>query len=54
VRHVVGLTKVTGASMQPVFNPNLHKNPLQKDVLLLDRLSIRLGHLRRGDIVTLW
>ncbi|CAK9785623.1 putative peptidase [Cutaneotrichosporon oleaginosum] len=54
VRHVVGLTKVTGASMQPVFNPNLHKNPLQKDVLLLDRLSIRMGQLKRGDIVTLW
>lgn len=54
VRHVVGFTKVTGSSMQPMFNPNLHKNPLKKDVLLLDRLSIRMGQLRRGDIVTLW
>lgn len=54
VRHVFGVTMVTGTSMQPMFNPNLHQHPLRKDIVLLDKLSVRMGNVRRGDIVTMW
>lgn len=40
--------------MQPTFNPDLYKNPLHHDVVLLDKWSVALGRFRRGDVVTLW
>lgn len=59
-RHVVSFANISGASMQPTFNPDLHKNPLQSDVVLLKRFGFDHGRFdtrksyRRGDVVTLW
>ncbi|CAD6583492.1 MAG: hypothetical protein TREMPRED_003579 [Tremellales sp. Tagirdzhanova-0007] len=53
-RHIYSVASVTGASMQPTFNPDLTLNPLHHDVVLLERWSIELSRFQRGDVVTLW
>ncbi|KAK4686671.1 hypothetical protein P7C73_g3448, partial [Tremellales sp. Uapishka_1] len=53
-RHVYSLASVTGASMQPTFNPDLAASPLHHDVVLLERWSVALNKYKRGDVVTLW
>ncbi|WVN86695.1 uncharacterized protein L203_101867 [Cryptococcus depauperatus CBS 7841] len=53
-RHVYSLATVTGGSMQPTFNPDLQTNPLQHDVVLLERWSVALNRFQKGDVVTLW
>lgn len=53
-RHVYSVATISGASMQPTFNPSFASSPLHHDVVLLDRWSIGLNIFRRGDVVTLW
>lgn len=53
-RHGYSMATVTGASMQPTFNPNHTTAPLHHDVVLLDRWSIALNIYERGEVVTLW
>jgi signal peptidase I len=49
--HVVSLTRITGESMTPTFNPDYNKDPLHSDIVVMDK---RTGKYRRGDVVTLW
>jgi signal peptidase I len=37
--------------MQPTFNPNLHKDPLTRDTVLVNKWASRV---HRGDVVLLW
>ncbi|KAG7562003.1 hypothetical protein FFLO_02558 [Filobasidium floriforme] len=53
-RHVYSVASVSGASMQPTFNPGHASAPLHHDVVLLDRWSVALNLYKRGDVVTLW
>ncbi|GHJ87968.1 hypothetical protein NliqN6_4370 [Naganishia liquefaciens] len=53
-RHVYSVATISGASMQPTFNPSFASSPLHHDVVLLDRWSVGLNIFRRGDVVTLW
>lgn len=53
-RHVYSVATISGASMQPTFNPTFAASPLHHDVVLLDRWSVGLNIFRRGDVVTLW
>lgn len=39
--------------MSPTFNDNGGKT-LHNDVVLLERWSVALGHIKRGDVVTFW
>lgn len=45
---VAGLASVNGRSMQPTFNPS---TVTSNDVVLVDKLSIRLYKYSRGDVV---
>jgi inner membrane protease subunit 2 len=53
-RHVYSVATISGASMQPTFNPAFASSPLHQDVVLLDRWTVGLNIFRRGDVVTLW
>jgi len=49
--HVYSAAQISGESMQPTFNPNIQRDPLHHDVVLMEKWR---GRYRRGDIVTLW
>lgn len=53
-RHIYSVATISGASMQPTFNPAFASSPLHHDVVLLDRWTVGLNIFRRGDVVTLW
>jgi len=58
-RHVYSFAAITGTSMQPTFNPDLHIRPLHYDIVLLENWHASLRNMlskpfRRGDVVTLW
>lgn len=45
---VIGPASVHGRSMQPTFNPS---SSTSDDIVLVDKLSIRLYKYSRGDVV---
>ncbi|KAJ3106783.1 Mitochondrial inner membrane protease subunit 2 [Phlyctochytrium bullatum] len=47
---ILGVVQVSGRSMKPTLNPDTRKD---RDVLLVDKLSVASGSLRRGDVVVL-
>ncbi|KAJ9095991.1 hypothetical protein QFC21_005354 [Naganishia friedmannii] len=52
-RHIYSVATISGASMQPTFNPGFAASPLHHDVVLLDRWTVGLNVFKRGEVVTL-
>ena len=48
-----GLGVVKGCSMQPTLNPDLLRDDLFSDRIILDRWSVHSNKISRGDVVVL-
>ena len=48
-----GLGVVKGCSMQPTLNPDLLRDDLFSDRIILDRWSVHSNRISRGDVVVL-
>ena len=48
-----GLGVVKGCSMQPTLNPDLRRDDLFSDRIILDRWSVHSDGISRGDVVVL-